>query len=77
MSSFMALLIKNVILFKYILLLDDLKKYLGQLISLGFSIISDESLMLKRVGFSIIIILVKLFKYCIERIGDDDDDPAN
>ncbi|CDW72650.1 heat repeat-containing protein 5b [Stylonychia lemnae] len=55
----------------------DLKKHLGSLISLGFSIISDDSSILKRVGFSIIITIVKLFKFSIEKIGDDDDDPSN
>eukprot|EP00347_Sterkiella_histriomuscorum_P019805 403340230 len=34
-------------------------------------------MILKRVGFSMVISLVKLFKNSIEKIGDDDDDPNN
>ena len=59
------------------MIIDDLRKYLGQLISLAFTIISDDSQMLKKAGFSLIIVLVKLFRQCIEKIGDDDEDPDN
>lgn len=39
--------------------------------------ISDESNSLKKAGFSLIIVLVKLFRYSIEKISDDDEDPDN
>jgi hypothetical protein len=51
-----------------------LKKYLGQLISLSFSIISDDSQLLKRAGFSLINVIVKLFSKSIEKIGDEDEE---
>jgi hypothetical protein len=54
--------------------LVDLRKYLGQLVSLSFTIISDDSQLLKKAGFSLINVIVKLFKTSIEKIGDEEDD---
>ncbi len=53
---------------------DDLRKYLGQLISLSFTIISDDSQLLKKAGFSLINVIVKLFSKSIEKIGDEEDE---
>jgi hypothetical protein len=52
----------------------DLRKYLSSLISLAFSIISDDSQLLKKAGFSLIIVIVKLFKRSIEKIRDEEED---
>jgi hypothetical protein len=52
----------------------DLRKNLGSLVSLGFSIISNDSQLLKKAGFSLIIVIVKLFKRLIEKIGDEEDE---
>jgi hypothetical protein len=52
----------------------DLRKNLGSLVSLGFSIISNDSQLLKKAGFSLIIVIVKLFKKLIEKIGDEEDE---
>jgi hypothetical protein len=32
---------------------------------------------MKKAGFSLTVVLVKLFSRTIEKIGDDDDDPSN
>lgn len=55
---------------KIIMVIDDLRKYLGQLVSLAFAIISDDSHLLKKAGFSLIIELVKLFRTAIEEMRD-------
>lgn len=55
----------------------DIRKYLSTLISLAFSIISNYSVAMKKSGFSLVIVLVKLFSRTIEKISDDDDDPRN
>jgi hypothetical protein len=55
-------------------LLDDLRKHLGVLIQLSFSIISSDSVLLKKAGFSLLIVIIKLFKQCIEKIRDEDDE---
>lgn len=47
------------------------------LIGLAFTIISQDSVKLKKAGFSLIVVLVKLFSQTIEKIGDDDDNPSN
>ena len=39
--------------------------------------ISDNSELLKKTGFALTITLVKLFKFTIEKVADDDDAPAN
>jgi hypothetical protein len=56
------------------LLIVDLRKYLGQLISLSFTIISDDSQLIKKAGFSLINVIVKLFSKSIEKIGDEEED---
>lgn len=47
------------------------------MISLAFSTVSEDSPPIKKIGFSLIITIVKLFRDAIEKIGDDDDDPSN
>lgn len=44
------------------------------MVSLAFSIISDDSQKVKKGGFSLIITIVKLFKRTIERIRDEEED---
>jgi hypothetical protein len=56
------------------MLIVDLRKYLGQLISLSFTIISDDSQLLKKAGFSLINVIVKFFSKSIEKIGDEEED---
>lgn len=55
----------------------DIRKFLSTLIGLAFSIISNHSVSMKKSGFSLVIVLVKLFSRTIEKVGDDDDDPSN
>ena len=57
--------------------LGDIRKYLSTLIGIAFTIISNDSVTLKKVGFSLIIVLVKLFSRTIEKIQDDDEDETN
>jgi hypothetical protein len=54
--------------------IGDIRKYLSTLISLAFTVISSDSVNMKKVGFSLIIVLVKLFRRTIEKISDDDED---
>ena len=51
-----------------------MRKHLGALISLAFSIISDDSSILKKAGFSLIIAIVKLFRHSIEKLRDDEEE---
>jgi hypothetical protein len=43
-------------------------------VSLSFTIISDDSKLLKKSGFSLINILVKLFSKTIEKIRDEEEE---
>lgn len=53
---------------------NDVRSQAGNLITLAFTIISQESVRLKQVGLKLIIVLVKLFSQACDKVGDDDDD---
>lgn len=52
----------------------ELRKNLSSLISLAFTIISDESQLLKKGGFSLIIQIVKMYSQAIEKMRDEEED---
>jgi|LauGreDrversion4_2_1035121.scaffolds.fasta_scaffold64425_2 hypothetical protein len=51
-----------------------MRKNLSGLISLAFSIISEDSQLLKKAGFSLIIVIVKQFRKSIEKIRDEEEE---
>ena len=53
---------------------SDVRGQISNLITLAFTIISQDSTRLKKVGLKLVIEIVKLFSQASEKVGDDDDD---
>ena len=52
---------------------SDIRGKSGDMIGFGFAVQSSGSVILKKVGFQLILALVKLFSQTVEQIGDEEE----